>query len=238
MARAVLRVSAASLEQQKPAQSAGAALRPAPCRQPKPGRARLRGEGGHGARGGHGAGRDSRERACSGAELGVGCVGGMRAVTGLGIPACSAPRRIPNAASAGASASSKAGRTRAVPQAQTQSGWARAGAHREDGPEVVEQLDVPRDARAGPVDHVALAVRGWRERPARTRLQRAQRGGSAAPQRRGSTAPDHALLSGVVQRHEELRLLADVADEVAHAEVEAVGGRSRQACAAARLALL
>lgn len=156
----------------------------------------------------------------------------------LGDPCMLSAPPHPKRCIGGVSASSKAGRTRAVPQAQTQSGWARAGAHREDGPEVVEQLDVPRDARAGPVDHVALAVRGWRERPARTRLQRAQRGGSAAPQRRESTAPDHALLSGVVQRHEELRLLADVADEVAHAEVEAVGGRSRQACAAARLALL
>lgn len=36
--------------------------------------------------------------------------------------------------------------------------------------------------------------------------------------------PDHALLAGVVQSHEELRLLPDVADEVAHAEVEAVRG--------------
>lgn len=52
------------------------------------------------------------------------------------------------------------------------------------------------------------------------------------------TPPDHALLAGVVQRHEELRLLTDVADEVAHAEVEVVGGRSRQAGAAAQLALL
>lgn len=33
-------------------------------------------------------------------------------------------------------------------------------AHREDDPEVVEQLDVLGDARAGPADHVALAARG------------------------------------------------------------------------------
>lgn len=50
--------------------------------------------------------------------------------------------------------------------------------------------------------------------------------------------PDDALLGGVVQRHEELRLLPDVADEVAHAEVEAVGRRGRPAGAAAQRALL
>lgn len=35
-------------------------------------------------------------------------------------------------------------------------------AHREDGPEVVEQLDVLGDAGAGPADHVVLAARGRR----------------------------------------------------------------------------
>lgn len=86
---------------------------------------------------------------------------------------------------------SKVGRMCAIPQAQTQSGWARAGAHREDGPEVVEQLDVPRDARTGPVDHVALAGRERCEQPAEgpgrpARTRRAQRDGSPAPPGRGA----------------------------------------------------
>lgn len=38
------------------------------------------------------------------------------------------------------------------------------------------------------------------------------------------TPPDDALLAGVVQGHEELRLLPDVADEIADAEVEVVRG--------------
>lgn len=72
---------------------------------------------------------------------------------------------------------------------------------------------------------------------------REQRDKNPAQQGQGSvlrpgTPPDDALLARVVQGHEELRLLPDVADEVADAEVEVVGGRSGPVGAVAWCSLL
>ena len=61
-------------------------------------------------------------------------------------------------------------------------------AHREDGLEVVEQLDVLRDARAGPADHVVLAARGGRGGEEPTTAARRRAAGlelSASPCSRG-----------------------------------------------------
>lgn len=50
-------------------------------------------------------------------------------------------------------------------------------------------------------------------------------GGGRICKREGPGAPDDALFDGVIERHEELRVLSDAAHKVPDEDVEAVRGR-------------
>lgn len=87
---------------------------------------------------------------------------------------------------------------------------------------------------------VLLGRAGW---AARGECHREQQEKHPAQHGQGSdlrpgAPPDDALLARVVQGHEELRLLPDVADEVADAQVEVVRGRSSPVGAVAWRSLL
>lgn len=52
----------------------------------------------------------------------------------------------------------------------------------------------------------------------------------AHAKREGRAIPDDGLFDGVIERHEELRVLSDAADKVPDKDVKAVGGRRLDPC--------
>lgn len=78
-------------------------------------------------------------------------------------------------------------------------------AHREDGLEVVEQLDVLGDARAGPADHIVLTARerrGGEEPAAGAGHQDVRAGAQRAPAQRGSSQAEAAGKQPTSKHHD------------------------------------